>query len=88
MAGEVTALDVEIGRVSRAVESYRAKMDAVMDAIDADGGPQSAHEHDAVWKRYCGKLERAGKWLCVLLRKRGLPSDVSRAEAREMGAWP
>ena len=59
-----------------------------MAEIDAEGGPQSAHEHDAVWKRHCGKLERAGRWLCVLLRKRGLPSDVSLAEACEMGAWP
>ena len=88
MEANVTALDIEIGRVSRAVESYRAKMDAVLDAIDAEGGPQSAHEHDATWKRAAGKLQRAGAWLCVLLRKRGAADDLSLARAVEIGAWP
>ncbi len=82
------ALDTEIERVTAAVLRYRAKMDAVMDAIDADSGPQSAHEHDATWKRAAGKLDRAGKWLCILLRKRGRASDVSLAAACEIGAWP
>jgi hypothetical protein len=63
-------------------------MDAVMDAIDAEGGPRSAHEHDATRKKYSGKLDRAGKWLCVLLRKRGAADDLSLARATEIGAWP
>ena len=84
----MTALDTEIERVTAAVLRYQAKMDAIVDAIDAEGGPQSAHEHDATWKRAAGKLQRAGAWLCVLLRKRGRPSDVSLAAACETGAWP
>ncbi len=82
------ALDTEIGRVTAAVLRYRAKMDAVVDAIDAEGGPQSAHEHDATWKRAADKLQRAGAWLCVLLRKRGTADDLSLAQAAEVGAWP
>jgi hypothetical protein len=82
------ALDTEIERVTAAVLRCRREMDAVMNAIDAEGGPQSAHEHDATWKRAAGKLQRAGAWLCVLLRKRGTADDLSLARAAEMGAWP
>ena len=84
----VSALDVEIGRVRAAVERYRSEADARREAIEEDGGPQSAHEHDAVWNARADKIERASTWLAVLLRKRGTEDDLKLAHAIKIDAWP
>lgn len=84
----MTARDAEIERVTNAVERYRVAMDTIKWGHRERGGDQGAHEHDAEWLALAAKLERTRPWLCVLLRKRGLPDDLVLARGVAIGMWP
>jgi hypothetical protein len=67
-------------------EQYKRKLERTVEPTDehfaALGGCDS--EYDKLLE----KQTRAGKWLCVLLRKRGTAADLQLAKAVEWTAWP
>lgn len=80
--GRAQPIDIEIYRNKSAIVRYRRLLDESYE----DNGPPSDYSAYQTW--LIEKMERASKWLCILLGKRNDVGDEQLAYSISIDAWP
>jgi hypothetical protein len=81
--------DDEIERCKRALVRHHAVVDEMASEWSrVNGVCCPGCMFGATYSEAADQCERTGKWLCVLLRRRGRLADLKLVRAIEVSAWP
>lgn len=83
---EPAALDREIDAHKAAMRRYRVELDRM--ASEARFACCPTCMFGTAFGSVSDKSERCGKWLQILLKKRGSKRDLELADAIRVSAWP